>query len=163
MLGLLIISALFGIYAYKVPTFRKIKLKFLVKYIVMIAIVLAITLGLLWAYELYLDYCLKKGRAKDLTINEQLYALQKELGPRAEGLLKIFLCKDTIVRYQSPHRGTCYKDKCKNYRQILKERVDKIEYLVSNALNFNWCNVCKRRLPFNEFLDFQPQLYQSLP
>ena len=149
MLGLLIISALLAIYAYKVPTFRKIKLKFFVKYIVIIAIVFAISLILVWAYELYLDSCLKKGRAKDLTINEQLYSLQKQLGPRAEGLLKIFLCKDAVIRYQSPNRGTCYKEKCKNYRQILKERSEKIEFLVSNALNFNWCNVCKRRLPFN--------------
>lgn len=69
ILGLLIISTLLAIYAYNVQKFRKIKLKFLVKYMVIVVIVLTITFILLWAYEFYLDYCLKKGRAKDFTIN----------------------------------------------------------------------------------------------
>ena len=69
---------------------------------------------LVWFYELYLSSKLKKGKTQDLLLNQSLYSLQQELGPRAEGLLKIFLCRDTVMKSKSSPRGICSKNVCKN-------------------------------------------------
>lgn len=78
------------------------------------------------------------------------------LGKKTELLLKGTLCKQMYLskRNQKPLSTSCVKDKCKEYRRLLKQRAEDISRLVENVLNFEWCSVCKKKVPFDELLSF---------
>jgi uncharacterized transporter YbjL len=66
------------VYSLKVRSFKKGKIRYAVAYAVSVLGVLVMT----WVYEFVLNAQLKQGRARDIAINEQLYSLQQEMGPR---------------------------------------------------------------------------------
>jgi hypothetical protein len=44
------------------------------------------------------------------------------LGIKAEGLLKLFLNRDQMMKSQRRPTGSCCKEKCQEYRKLLKEK-----------------------------------------
>jgi glucan phosphoethanolaminetransferase (alkaline phosphatase superfamily) len=67
VLWIIIVSAVIWIivYSLKIRTFRRVKLKHILVYAALLVIAFVSTL----LYELYLNFILKVGRTKDLTIN----------------------------------------------------------------------------------------------
>jgi hypothetical protein len=102
-----------------------------------------------WLYQLLLQYQLTQGKSNDMAINEHLFSITKSLGSRAEGLLRIFLCKEKLLAHKGHPAGVCWKKDCQDYRAISKAKLDSVEYLVTAALNFEWCSICKRRVPYD--------------
>jgi hypothetical protein len=102
-----------------------------------------------WLYQLLLQYQLTQGKSNDMAINEHLFSITKSLGSRAEGLLRIFLCKEKLLAHKGHPAGVCWKKDCQDYRAISKAKLDSVEHLVTAALNFEWCSICKRRVPYD--------------
>jgi len=74
----------------------------------------------LWMYEAILNFKMKRGSFNDHHINEKINQINKLLGKKAEGLLKVFLCRDLLVGKKLPTYGVCSKDKCRDYRKLQK-------------------------------------------
>lgn len=71
------------------------------------------------------------------------------LGTKADQLLKLFLNKENIIKSQRKPTSGCIKQKCQDYRNLLKEKSQGISAIVEDTLMFEWCSVCKRRLIFD--------------
>lgn len=100
-------------------------------------------------YQKWLNYKVTKGSFNDHAINEKLGVISKLLGPKSENLLKFFMCRDLYSRQKTYSANVCNKDKCKDYRLLLKEKSNGIMTLVGNVLDFDWCSGCKKRIPFD--------------
>jgi hypothetical protein len=81
------------------------------------------------------------------------------LGSKAQSLLQYFLCKDAYNKYKTRSTEGCNKEKCRDYRSILDEKLKGISVLLHNVINFEWCLVCKKKQPFEEYLDYQETSY----
>jgi hypothetical protein len=71
------------------------------------------------------------------------------LGIKADGLLKLFLNKEMMIKSQRRPTGACLKQKCQDYRNLLREKSEGISAVVEDTLTFEWCSVCKKRLVFD--------------
>jgi hypothetical protein len=109
----------------------------------------------LWGWEGILGLRMRSGSFNDLHVSKKIEKELTLLGARAEGLLRIFLCKDQLLKRPAIH-SNCTKPACRDHRKLLKEKEDNIEGMVESVLNVDWCSTCKKRLVFDEYLPFQP-------
>lgn len=123
---------------------------------ILIIFSLLIVVGM-WCYEKILSLMMKKGGYNDILIHQKLSAIVTSLGKKTQYLLKSYLCRQKFRTHKNPPVGLCVKEKCKNQRQLLKERFELYSKMVDSVLHFQWCSVCRKRAPFDEQL-----LHQSL-
>lgn len=104
---------------------------------------------ILWIYKKVLEYRLGKGGFNDHQIHDKLNKIGELLGSKVLSILRYTLCRDLIKSQPVNRIQMCSKDRCKKYRGLLKAKADCISKLVENVLNFDWCSICKKVIPFD--------------
>jgi hypothetical protein len=134
---LLILIVLFAIFLILLNQFTiKLPFKIKIEYLLIAEILFTLILFLLWAYQAFLNLQLRKGAFNDHQIIVKLKELVELFGKKVEGLLKINLCRDKILSRKRNPVGVCSKDKCKNERELLKQKYINISTFVNSVLNF---------------------------
>jgi hypothetical protein len=80
-------------------------------------------------------------------------------GKKTEFLLKGHLCREKFLKRKNLPSGVCHKDNCKEFRGLLQRKADIYARMVDSALNFEWCSICRKRHPFDEYLPFEGRRY----
>ena len=155
VLGLVGVGGYFGAEQYRPDLLKALNLKILI----FVGGALLATIVLMWFYQLVLKFQLSRGRYNDHHVMERLSTIVKMLGGKTELLLKYALCKDELLKIKQAPIGVCTREKCREHRELLKEKASIIAVMIDNVLNFEWCSVCKRRPPFDEFVDYRTNAY----
>ena len=132
VLGLVGVGGYFGAQQYRPDLLKGIDLKIVI--FVGGAVLAAIVL--LWFYQLVLKFQLSRGKYNDHHVMERLSTIVKMLGGKTELLLKYALCKDELLKIKQAPIGVCTREKCREHRELLKEKTSTISAMIDNVLNF---------------------------
>jgi hypothetical protein len=106
-LFILIVAAIayFALEHFKPEIVRKVDS---IIYVLAASLVLLLTV-LLWFYQLFLKFKLKRGKFNDHYITQKIGNIVKMVGSKAELLLKSSLCKEASLKYKINYSGGCIK------------------------------------------------------
>lgn len=132
VLGLVGVGGYFGVQQYRPDLLKGIDLKILI----FVGGAVLSVIVLLWFYQLVLKFQLSRGKYNDHHVMERLSTIVKMLGGKTELLLKYALCKDELLKIKQAPIGVCTREKCREHRELLKEKASTISVMIDNVLNF---------------------------